>query len=284
MKTKKAGCPPCFTEKKSRNAQQLTHSKSAQGSIPKPDGRTADSVFKKSAFEYQIPIHPSRTDAFKSHGRARARKTAIAAFGKKQSNTLWHAGPLDSLATIFHAWRWGRERPSTADLMMPVYSSPQQRLVIFLLDVSDSMSQTVDLMRLRMAKSIGEAYFRRDPIAIITVQGTGAKLLVHPTTSIHFVLHRLRSVIVGGATPLDQGLLMVGRMIRQWHDRYPVIDLIVISDGRSTGSLTDPNISAALTLIRKFVREALVINPIPIADRFAGAFASLIGARHLTTE
>ena len=261
----------------------MNQSKSAQGSIPKPDGRTADSVFKKSSSEYHIPIHPSRTDAFKSHGRARARKTAIAGFGKKQSNKLWHTGPLDSLATIFHAWRWGRERPSTADLMMPVYSSPQQRLVIFLLDVSDSMSETVDLMRLRMAKSIGEAYFRRDPIAIITVQGTGAKLLVHPTTSIHFVLHRLRSVIVGGATPLDQGLLMVGRMIRQWHDRYPVIDLIVISDGRSTGSLTDPNISAALALIRKFVRKALVINPIPIADRFAGAFASLIGARHLTT-
>jgi magnesium chelatase subunit D len=135
-----------------------------------------------------------------------------------------------------------------------------------------------------MAKSMGEAYFRRDPIAIITVQGAGAKLLVHPTTSIHFVLHRLSSVIVGGATPLDQGLLMVGRMIRQSNDRYPVMDLIVISDGRSTGSLADPNISASLTLIRKFVREALVINPIPIADRFARAFASLIGAQHFTTE
>ena len=137
----------------------MTQSKSAQGSIPKPDGRTAGSVFKKSSSEYHIPIHPSRTEAFKSHGRARARKTAIAGFGKKQSNKLWYAGPLDSLATIFHAWRWGRERPSTADLMMPVYSSPQQRLVIFLLDVSDSMSETVDLMRLRMAKSMGEAYF-----------------------------------------------------------------------------------------------------------------------------
>jgi Mg-chelatase subunit ChlD len=262
----------------------LTQAKSVQGSIPMPDGRTEDSVLKKSSPEYHIPIHPYRTDAFKSHGRARARKTAVADFGKKQSNKLWHAGPLDSLATIFHAWRWGRMRPGAADLMMPVCTSPQQRLVIFLLDVSDSMSETVDLMRLWMAKSMGEAYFRRDPIAIITVQGAGAKLLVHPTTSIHFVLHRLTSVVVGGATPLDQGLLMVGRMIRQWHDRYPVIDLIVISDGRSTGSLADPNVSAALTLIRKFIREAIVINPIPLADRFAGTFASLIGARHLTTE
>jgi Mg-chelatase subunit ChlD len=168
--------------------------------------------------------------------------------------------------------------------MMPVYTSPQQRLVIFLLDVSDSMSETVDLMRLWLAKSMGEAYFRRDPMAIITVQGTGAKLLVHPTTSIHFVLHRLTSVTVGGATPLDQGLLIIGQMIRQWQGRYPVIDLIVLSDGRSTGSLAEPNVSESLALIRKFVRQALVINPIPIADRFARAFASLIGAKHFTTE
>ena len=83
---------------------------------------------------------------------------------------------------------------------------------------------------------------------------------------------------------MDQGLLMVGRMIRQWQDRFPVIDLIVISDGRSTGSLADLNVSAALTLIRKFIHEAVVINPIPIADRFARTFASLIGARHLTAE
>jgi Mg-chelatase subunit ChlD len=167
---------------------------------------------------------------------------------------------------------------------MPVYISPQQRLVIFLLDVSDSMSETMDLMRLWMAKSMGEAYFRRDPIAIVTVQGSGAKLLVHPTTSIHFVLHRLASVTVGGATPLDQGLLIIGRMIRHWLDRYPVIDLMVLSDGRSTGSLTEPNVSASLALIRKFVRQAMVINPIPIADQFARNFASLIGARHITPE
>lgn len=165
---------------------------------------------------------------------------------------------------------------------MPVYTSPQQRLVIFLLDVSDSMSETLDLLRLWLANSMGAAYFRRDPIAIVTVQGAGAKLLVHPTSSIHFVLHRLASVTVGGATPLDQGLLIIGRMIRQWQSRYPVIDLTVLSDGRSTGSLAEPNVSASLALIRRFVRQAVVINPIPLADRFARTFASLIGARHVT--
>jgi len=208
----------------------------------------------------------------------------MAPFGRKQSNRLWHAGPVDSMATIFHAWRRGRMQPDTTDLMLPVYAFPQARLMIFLLDVSDSMTETLGLMRLWMVKSMGEAYFRRDPIAIVTVQGAGAKLLVHPTTSIHFVLHRLTSVRVGGATPLDQGLLMVGRMIRQWNDRYPTIDLIVISDGRSTGALSEQSVSASAALIRKWVRQTLVINPIPIADRFARNLASLLGARYAMAE
>ena len=251
----------------------MTPSKRIHRFFTTSDERCTDPAFEKGSPRYHIPILAARSDAIKSSGIARSRKTKLALFGKKQSNRIWHSGTIDSLATIFHAWRWGRERPAAADLMMPVYTSPQQRLVIFLLDVSDSMSETVDLMRQWLAKSLGEAYFRRDPIAIVTVQGTGAKLLVHPTNSIHFVLHRLTSVIVGRATPLDQGLLMVGRMIRQWHNRYPAIDLIVISDGRSTGALAEPSVSASLTLIRKFVRKALVINPIPAADRFARHFA-----------
>lgn len=156
--------------------------------------------------------------------------------------------------------------------------------MIFLLDVSDSMTETLGLMRQWLAKSMGEAYFRRDPIAVITVQGAGAKLLVHPTTSIYFVMHRLTSVSVGGATPLDQGLLMAGRTIRQWHDRYPTIDLIVISDGRSTGALTDQDVSASAALIRKWVRQTLVLNPVPIADRFARSLAALLGARYAIAE
>ena len=225
--------------------------------------RSAGSASKKSLPEYHIPILPLRTDAIKSSGIARSRKTELSRFGRKQSNRLWLAGPVDSVATIFHAWRWSRKRPDTSDLMMPIYTSPQQRLVLFLLDVSDSMLETLEFMRLWLAESMGEAYFRRDPMAIITVQGAGAKLLVHPTTSIHFVLHRLASVTVGGATPLDEGLLIVGRMIRQWQRRYPVIDLIVLSDGRSTGSLEELNVSASLMLIRKCVARPWSLTPSP---------------------
>ncbi len=257
----------------------MTRYNSLFGRIPSSADNHAAGILAKSALLYRAPVLPSKTEAFKSTGRGRFRKMAFTAFGRRQSHRVWHAGPVDSLGTIFHAWRWGRKQPGPADLVFPIYTSPQVRLMIFLLDVSDSMSETLDLTRLWLEKSMGEAYFRRDPVAIITVQGAGAKLLVHPTTSVHFVLHRLTSVIVGGATPLDQGLLMVGRMIRQWQDRYPIIDLIVLSDGRSTSSLVGPRVSASLVIIKKFVRRAAVINPIPAADRFAQALASLLGAK-----
>jgi magnesium chelatase subunit D len=262
----------------------LSRTETARGRIPASAADQGDRIFVEGPPTYHIPVLPSRTDSLKSRGRARLRKTAMAVFGSKRSHRLWHGGPVDSLATIFHAWRRGRRQPGAADLMGPVYISPQVRLMIFMLDVSDSMADTLELMRRWLAISMGEAYFRRDPMAVITIQGAGARLLVHPTTSVHFTLHRLTSVTVGGTTPLDQGLLMAGRMIRQWQDRYPVIDLIVLSDGRSTGALEGPQVSASLAMIKKFVRRSVVINPIPIADRFARNLAALMGASHISVQ
>jgi hypothetical protein len=66
----------------------LTQSKSAQGAIPKPDDRSADSVFKKSSPEYHIPIAPTRTEASKSHGRARARKTEADRFARNFASLI----------------------------------------------------------------------------------------------------------------------------------------------------------------------------------------------------
>jgi hypothetical protein len=60
--------------------------------------------------------------------------------------------------------------------------------------------------------------------------------------------------------------------------------LIGISDGRSTGALTEQGLCASAVLIRKWVRKTLVINPIPRADPFARNLATLLGARHFTAE
>jgi Mg-chelatase subunit ChlD len=143
------------------------------------------------------------------------------------------------------------------------------------------MSEAIDGLREVLATSVGRAYFRRDPVAIVTVQGTEARLLVHPTTSIHFVLHRLSCLKVGGGTPLDLGLEMVRRTLPQWHDRYPVKDLVVLSDGRSTSPLSGPGMHRVITTIRRFTRNVTVVNPLANADPFARGLAERLGADYL---
>ena len=188
------------------------------------------------------------------------------------------------MTTLYEAWKRRRRHPAAADLRTPEFRIPQNCLQVFLLDVSDSMAATLELMRAWVSKTLGEAYLHRDPVMLLSVQGTEARALTPPTTSFHFVLHRLSGVTEGGATPLRQGLRLVERVARQWRDRYPAIDLTVVTDGRSTEPLDGPEVEKSLISIRKFVRETVVVNPVAKAAPFARAFAALLGARYLDPE
>ena len=119
---------------------------------------------------------------------------------------------------------------------------------------------------------------------LLIAQGTKARVLTPPTTSVHFILYQLSGVKEGGATPLRQGLQLVARVLRQWRDRYPAINLTVVSDGRSTEPLEGPDTEKSLLLIRRFIRETTVVNPVTKAAPFARAFAALLNARYLDSK
>ena len=228
-----------------------------------------------------VPPRMQKSGAVRSLGRSRFRREAPAEGGRKRGDRAWVRGKIDGVATLFHAWKSGRLRPAPADLRAPVFNAPQVRLVVFLLDVSDSMAETRRLARAWMVRFLDETYFRRDPVAVVTIQGNSADILVLPTTSLHYVLHRLGAIEEAGATPLARGIGMVAKLIQQWRDRYPVIDLFVLSDGRSTEPLEGPALERAVSLIRKFVRETAVVNPVPGAAPFARSLATLLNARYL---
>jgi magnesium chelatase subunit D len=146
------------------------------------------------------------------------------------------------------------------------------------------MAAALTLVRVWINRWVGAAYFHRDPVAIIAVQGNAAGLLVHPTTSIRFLLHRLSTLRVGGATPLDHGLVLARRLVMQWRDRYPTIDLQVLSDGRSTSSLSTPKVERAIEALRRHTRRITVINPQPAARAYAQALAGRLGAGYAETD
>ena len=158
------------------------------------------------------------------------------------------------------AWTAGRIRPVSRDLVSSICCSPAARLSIFVLDVSDSMAPALDLMRSWLEARTREAYFRRDPLALITVQGRKARILAQPTTSLGLVLNTLQTVRVGGGTPLGHGLILVRKMIVQWRNQYPDIDLCLITDGRSTTPLSTPAVRQAAAMIATQVRSTAIIH------------------------
>jgi len=218
----------------------------------------------------------------RSKGRSRFRKETSAASGRRHTSRPWQKGhKIDPIATLYHAWRWRRRRPEPADLKTPGFRIPQTCLQVFVLDVSDSMAATLEVMRRWMNKTLEATYVRRDPMMLIVVQGMEARVLAPPTTSVHFLLHRLSTIEEGGATPLRQGIRTVERVLRQWRDRYPAVDCFFITDGRSTEPLEGPEVKKSLSFIHRFTRDVTVINPEPRADAFARAFAELVGGRYV---
>ncbi len=186
------------------------------------------------------------------------------------------------MASLYQAWKYRRRIPKARDIQAPVFRIPHNCLHIFLLDVSDSMAATFEIVQRWAAKVLSETYLRRDPVTFLTVQGKKARILTPPTTSIQFLLHRLSKVTEGGGTPLRQGLRLTDRVIRQWRDRYPAIKLVMVTDGRSTQPLDD--MERPLRSIHRHVQERIVVNPVPHAAPFAQAFADLLKARCLTPE
>jgi magnesium chelatase subunit D len=127
----------------------------------------------------------------------------------------------------------------TGDLRRALRRGREANLVVLLLDTSGSMaarrrSRAVTTTALSL---LGDAYRRRDQVALVTFRGQEAIVVVPPTRSTELAARRLRHLPVGGRTPLAAGLETVRRLVRReaWRDptRRPL--LVVITDGRATG-------------------------------------------------
>lgn len=210
---------------------------------------------------------------------------------------------LDLIATLRAAAPWQglrrAEQPDGADQALLVAPSDlhvrrckelSDRLLIFAVDASGSAA----VARLAEAKGavellLGQAYSRRDHVALLTFRGEGAELLLPPSRSLTLTRQRLRGVPGGGGTPLAHGLQLALTTAEQARRRgmTPTIALLtdgranIALDGRADRALADAQAMQMARAIRSAGASALVID---VAMRPHSRLADLavdMGARYV---
>jgi magnesium chelatase subunit D len=177
-----------------------------------------------------------------------------------------------------------------SDLRLHLRRERPKRLLLFVLDASGSMAaqQRMALAKGTVQALLLDAYRRRDQVGLIAFAGSGARLILPPTSSVDLAQRRLSRLTVGGRTPLAAGLDLAHQtVLRQGgsSNGEPTLELapllVLLTDGRASaapGGL-DPW-GAALAAARR-VRRAGIASAVVDADGpgfHLGLSQSLAGA------
>lgn len=180
---------------------------------------------------------------------------------------------LHLVGTLFAAaeHQYDRGRLGGRMLLMPndirgaVKEGREGNLIVFVVDASGSMAARDRLSAVTGAvvSLLRDAYQRRDKVAVITVRGAGADLVLPPTSSVDIAVRRLASLRTGGKTPLAHGFLKARDVVLRERVRDPQRRALVVAltDGRATGG-TDPvhRASVAAGLLADTGTAAVVVD------------------------
>lgn len=125
------------------------------------------------------------------------------------------------------------------DLRKKIRMRLQQRLILFVVDASESMGEGATA---RMAAAKGAVlmllqttYLNRDRVGLVAFRGQAAETLLLPTTSILLARQKLARIPTGGATPFADGLSQAWQLASREQARNPALVplLVVLSDGEA---------------------------------------------------
>ena len=150
--------------------------------------------------------------------------------------TLRAAAPWQALRQGMREGRGVQVR--AGDLRFRRFEERSDRLLVFAVDASGSAA----LARLAEAKGavellLGQAYARRDHVALIAFRGRGAEVLLPPTRSLVQTKRRLAALPGGGGTPLAAGLGAALGLADQARRRGLTPTVVALTDGRANVAL-----------------------------------------------
>jgi magnesium chelatase subunit D len=191
-------------------------------------------------------------------------------------------------ASAPHQRRRGRSGPGllleAADLREHRREGRESNLVLFAVDASGSMAarRRMEAVKGAVLSLLLDAYQRRDKVGLVCFRGTGAELLLPPTSSVDAAARRLETMPAGGRTPLAAGLAEAHATLRRERLRDPLRRplLVVVTDGRYTAG-GEPAVAAGN--LRRDGIAAVVVDceSGPVRLGLAAGLAQALGAEYL---
>lgn len=128
-----------------------------------------------------------------------------------------------------------------SDLRVKVRESRTGTALLFVVDASGSMNAAKRMKAVKGAvlSLLHDAYRQRDSVGLVAFRDSGAELLLDITRSVELAERRLRSMPVGGRTPLlaglEKGMETIRTMLRKGSGLIPA--MIVITDGKANAGM-----------------------------------------------
>ena len=232
--------------------------------------------------------------------RGRAGAKVKGARGRPSGVRAGVPGPMGRLAlveTLTAAAPWRALRSARAgaipvrksDLRIQRTKARAATLTIFCVDASGSQA----LARMAEAKGavetlLGQAYVRRDEVALVAFRRDGAEVLLPPTSSLTRAKRALAALPGGGGTPLAAGLLAAHTLARRALADGKQPTLVVLTDARANVTLAGEGgrevareeATAAARRIGADRLAAVVIDTASRPSEPARRLAEAMGARY----
>jgi len=291
-------------EKKEPDQQQQNPENQKPQENTMPDGSTTTVFAEGQPFRVdQKPLAaPRRIDSFRREGSGRRSVTESRDGKYVRSRIPEVIGPdiaLDATIRAAAPHQNGRDGPlavkiESSDLREKVRERKMGNTVLFVVDASGSMGaqQRMTAVKGAILSLLIDAYQKRDRVGLVVFRGTGAEILLPPTSSVELARKYMQQLPVGGKTPLAHGLSRGFEVIRRemMINKHTIPRLILISDGKAnvgmgTGSPFDEAKEVAAT-IREAGIASFVIDSEKgfIAFGLAQAISEEMGARYLRLD
>jgi magnesium chelatase subunit D len=205
-------------------------------------------------------------------------------------DTLRAAAPWQQIRRVQTPAKPGRVLVRRDDFRIRRFTERTRTTTLFIVDASGSSA----LNRLAEAKGavellLAECYVRRDRVALLSVRGKTAELLLPPTSSLVRAKRSLAGLPGGGGTPIAAGIdsaLEIALGVRRAGQTPMAVFLTdgranVSRDGKPGRPAAEQDALAAAAGFRAAGIAAILVDTAPQPYRFARTLADAMAARYL---